>query len=32
VKYDEFVEKKANGEFEDYNVLEDTQMQAMFLQ
>ena len=32
VKFEEFVTKKANGEFDDYNVLEDSTMQAMFLQ
>ena len=32
VKFEEFVDMKANGAFEEYNVLEDQQMQAMFLQ
>lgn len=32
VTYDQFVEMKSNGAFADYNVLEDTQMQALFLQ
>ena len=32
VKFEEFVDMKANGAFEEYSVLEDQQMQAMFLQ
>ena len=32
VNFEDFVSKKANGDFEDYNVLDDTTMQAMFLQ
>ena len=32
VTFEEFVDMKANGAFEEYNVLEDQQMQAMFLQ
>ena len=32
VTFEEFVDMKANGDFEEYNVLDDQQMQAMFLQ
>ena len=32
VNFDDFVSRKANGEFGDYNVLEDEHMQALFLQ
>ena len=32
VNYDDFVNMKANGVFDEYNVLEDKQMQALFLQ
>lgn len=32
VGFDQFVTMRANGIFEDYNILEDPQMQAMFLQ
>ena len=32
IKFDDFVDMKANGLFDDYNVLEDTKMQALFLQ
>lgn len=32
VAFEDFVTMKENGTFEEYNVLEDTQMQALFLQ
>ena len=32
VNFDDFVDRKANGEFGNYNVLEDEHMQALFLQ
>ena len=30
--FDQFLQMKQNGDFEEFNVLEDKQMQAEFLQ
>ena len=32
VSFDSFLSMKQNGEFEEYSLLEDKQMQALFLQ
>ena len=32
ITYDKFVEMKAEGKFDSYNVLEDEKMKAIFLQ
>ena len=32
IGFEQFVSMKANGDFGEYNVLEDEQMQALFLQ
>ena len=31
VNFDDFVDKKVNGLFDSYNILEDPEMQALFL-